>query len=92
MDRRTESDRERMSLEVWFKADIANALQAIDAAHSAAVARLPGTPEDVAYLAGHADALRAVALAFGIEPGGAIMVLARPARMRQLVAISEKGQ
>ncbi len=59
-----------MSLDVWFKKDIHNLLLAIDLANGSTCAKLaPVAAESLAsmyYRAGYADALSAVAKAFGI--------------------------
>ncbi|MBI5879941.1 MAG: hypothetical protein HZB53_20020 [Chloroflexi bacterium] len=57
-------------LAVWFAGDIANTLRAIDAAHTATACRMATNAQDAAYREGYADALRAVALAFGIVGAG----------------------
>jgi len=56
-----------MSLDVWFKDDIRNTLRALDATSAVTTFRMATNSRDAAYRQGYADAMRAVALAFGIE-------------------------
>lgn len=59
-----------MGRDVWFREDICNTLRALNEANGAILARLGTYGEDVselqAYRDGYCDALRAVAIAFGI--------------------------
>jgi hypothetical protein len=65
-----------MSLDVWYKDDVKNALVALNEANGALLARLNaslGAVADVqAYRDGYCDALHAVAVALGIEMPGAL--------------------
>lgn len=60
-----------MSLDVWFRDDMRNALAALNEANSAAIAQLATEVEEwqhvKIYRDGYCDALRAVAIAFGIK-------------------------
>lgn len=59
-----------MSLEVWFKEDIRNTLLALNETssntHAQMVALCGDSASSESYRAGYGDALRAVAIAFGI--------------------------
>lgn len=74
-----------MSLDVWFKEDIKNALVALNGANASSLARFAPQANDAdvqLYRAGYCDALRAVAVALGItltlpEPTPTILSLAQ---------------
>ena len=59
-----------MSLDVWFKDDIRNTLLALSEAsqdtHAQVVSLVGESPTAQSYRSGYGDALRAVAIAFGI--------------------------
>lgn len=59
-----------MSLDVWFKDDIRNTLLALSETsqdtHAQIVALVGESPTAQSYRSGYGDALRAVAIAFGI--------------------------
>lgn len=55
-----------MSLDVWFRDDIRRVLYALDEASRAAQAHASTGAPISSYRAGYSDAMRAVAIAFGI--------------------------
>jgi hypothetical protein len=57
-----------MGLDIWFKEDIANALQAAEESVAGAIAMAEPTADLTAYQAGFRAALKTLAVAFGVSP------------------------
>ena len=57
-----------MSLEVWYKSDITNALRAAEHAKTASMAACANDEFSAGYNAGYLAALAVIALAFGFVP------------------------
>jgi len=72
-----------LSLNVWFRDDIKNALVAVDSANLD-IASVVDTPEVRIYRRGYEAAIRAVAAAFGIrmeeQPAAPMLDQVRPVR------------
>ena len=77
---------DELSLDVWFRDDIRNALVAVDSANLD-IASVVDTPEVRIYRRGYEAAIRAVAAAFGIQmkvqPPGLVPDQGRPVRTRR---------